>query len=323
MELHGGDGQRAVSEAFVGSVVEVRHRRFEIARKRMRVDGVSVIVRRDQHVARDQILDRLIAATVTVRELVGARTARERKQLMAETDAEQRLASDQIAQRDDRLVQVGRIAGPRRDEDRVGIAFEQFFFGGVVRHDRHLTAERGQFAQDRAFDAAVDQRDARTAARAFDVALARRYAGDQSRGCRRAHEDRKLFFRPRDRRVADGERRPDRAVFAQRDGDRARVGAGHRGHVLLIQPSGQAFLAQIVRRMVRDLFDDGAGHARARILRGNARDAVVADQGIGEREELSGIGRIGQGFFVAGHSGVEDRFTEREALRSEAVAVEA
>ena len=120
MKLHRGDRQRAVPEPFVRTVVEVDHRRFEVVGQGRSVDRVAVIVRRDQDLVVDEVLDRLIAAAMAVRQLEGLRPAGEREQLMSQTHAEQRHLADQTAQRLDRCGQVARIARTRRDHDRVG-----------------------------------------------------------------------------------------------------------------------------------------------------------------------------------------------------------
>ena len=70
----------------------------------------------------------------------------------------------------------------------------------------------------------------------------------------------------------------------------------------------------VVRRLAREMLDHGAGDARAIVLHRLAADAVVSDHRIGEREDLSGVRRIGQRFFIAGHPGVEHRFAERNAF---------
>ncbi len=126
-----------------------------------------------------------------------------------------------------------------------------------------------------------------------------------------------------ERGFADGERRPDRAVLAQRDRDRARVGSDQSGNALLVEPRGQGLLGEMVRGMVRDLLDDRSGCAGAPVLRGASGDAVVADHRIRERENLPGVRRIGERLFVARHAGVKDRLAERRSLESESMAFEA
>ena len=80
--------------------------------------------------------------------------------------------------------------------------------------------------------------DARAAVRAFDdERLARRDARNERlrvRPC--ARTPRAAASARCERLFADGERRPDRAVLAQRDGDRARVRADQCRNALFVEP---------------------------------------------------------------------------------------
>jgi len=67
VELNCLDRQVTMLESFVRSVVEVNHGLFESVRERGGIDGVSMIVRGNDHLSALQILDRLIAATMPVR----------------------------------------------------------------------------------------------------------------------------------------------------------------------------------------------------------------------------------------------------------------
>src|ERR1700733_6469156 len=98
MKLNAGNGVLAVTERLVRMIVQIRHCRFELVGQRFAVDRVSVVVRGDEYVACKQVLYRLISAAMSVRELVGARSAGEREELMSQTDAVQRLAADEFAQ---------------------------------------------------------------------------------------------------------------------------------------------------------------------------------------------------------------------------------
>ena len=76
MKLHRCDRQRAVAETFVGAVVEVDHGRFKVVGQRRPIDRIAVIVGGDEDLVVDEILDRLVAAAMSVGELEGRRTAR-------------------------------------------------------------------------------------------------------------------------------------------------------------------------------------------------------------------------------------------------------
>ena len=51
-------------------------------------------------------------------------------------------------------------------------------------------------------------------------------------------------------------------------------------------------------------------------------DAVIADQRIGHRDDLTAIRRIGQHLLITGHRGVETNFADLRALRAKGFAFE-
>ena len=122
----------------------------------------------------------MVAAAVAERELERLQPDRAAEQLMAEADAEHRLAPDELAQRVDDVVQGRRVAGAVGEEDRVGVAGEQLVGthrAGMKLDDR---AALDEVAHDRALDAGVDRGDARTRAadRGTVIAPRRHDAGE-------------------------------------------------------------------------------------------------------------------------------------------------
>ena len=85
----------------------------------VRIDRVGVILRGDLYLAGQQILDRVIAAAVTEFQLVGFRAVGERQDLMSQTNAEDRDASDQLSYRVDDL---GDVLGPFGFRERISSA---------------------------------------------------------------------------------------------------------------------------------------------------------------------------------------------------------
>ena len=63
----------------------------------------------------------------------------------------------------------------------------------------------------------------------------------------------------------------------------------------------------------RQVTDDQAGGKHAARLDVFGVGADVADMGIGQRHQLTGIRRIGQDFLIAGHRGVEHDFANGQA----------
>jgi hypothetical protein len=59
--------------------------------------------------------------------------------------------------------------------------------------------------------------------------------------------------------------------------------------------------------------DDAAGVDAVRLHRRRA-DPVVADQRVGENDDLAGVGGVGDRLLVAGHRGVEDDLAGNRAV---------
>ncbi|MNY77036.1 hypothetical protein D3C86_2168130 [compost metagenome] len=65
---------------------------------------------------------------------------------------------------------------------------------------------------------------------------------------------------------------------------------------------------------------DKAVNERADRFEVVAGDAVVADERIRHRDDLTAVGRVGQYFLITGHPGVEHDFAGRFAFAAERLA---
>ena len=88
-------------------------------------DGEAVVLAGDLDPPGRQVLDRVVGAVVTERQLVGLEADRAAQQLMAEADPEDGTLTDELADRADDVVERRGIAGAVGEEDRVGIICEQ------------------------------------------------------------------------------------------------------------------------------------------------------------------------------------------------------
>ena len=109
-----------------------------------------------------------------------------------------------------------------------------------------------------------------------------------------------------------------RAAVAQVAHERARVEARERDDAGAAQPVEQALAT--VRLVVARLVADQRRRLHAARLRGGVLDAVVADHGRREREQLPGVARIRERFLVARHRRREDGLADRGAGRADAHA---
>ena len=103
--------QAAVEEGHVGH--------FRVGGKGRRIDREAVVLARDQHASRFNVLHRMVRAVVAELHLHRLRARRQRQQLMAEADAEDRQPGiEQLADGADRVVAGLGIARSVRQEDR-------------------------------------------------------------------------------------------------------------------------------------------------------------------------------------------------------------
>ena len=119
------------------------------------------------------------------------------------------------------------------------------------------------------------------------------------------------------------EHRPHRAGRAQAADEGAGVDAGQAGDAVFLQVLVERAVGAVVRVGRRQLLDDEAGDVGAGALAVVGVDAVVADQGVGHRDDLALVRRVGERLLVAVHRGVEDRLgLARHAGRAERAAGE-
>lgn len=98
-------------------------------------------------------------------------------------------------------------------------------------------------------------------------------------------------------------------------GEGTSIDAVNSGDVVIREPLGQGLLCGPMRVLPRVRTDDEAGNVDAIRLKvfgqsmvvddGLVGDTVVADEGVGEDEDLATVGRVRQGLGVADHAGVE------------------
>ena len=91
---------------------------------------------------------------------------------------------------------------------------------------------------------------------------------------------------------------------------------------MLLQIVGQGLLDTPVGSADRQVADDQAGGEVGAGLEVLRIAAGVADVGIGEGDNLTAVGRVGQDFLVTGHGRVEHHFTADGALGTDGVTAE-
>src|SRR6266481_7359374 len=116
------------AQAFVGAVEQRDMRDLNSGRKGVRQHGESVVLAGDLHLARGQVLDRVVGAAMSKMHFFRLPPKREREKLMTETNAEERnFAREQLLDRrngiDSRRRRIARTVG---EKDAVGLLPEDF-----------------------------------------------------------------------------------------------------------------------------------------------------------------------------------------------------
>src|SRR5271166_1721262 len=256
---------------------------------------------------------------------------------MTETDAKDWNTAHHFA---NALLRVGyrlRITRPVRQKDAVGLERKHVFRAGHGRHDRHPAALTNQPAHDVVLDAVVVGDDVifrrlilythdlgrLVRAHAF-IPLIHVASADFLRQISAIHlgDGACLGNQLRGVGLQGRDDATHHSVVAEVPYQGARVNLGKHGNLIALQILLRDLLRTPVRADAREFahnqaFDVGAGRF---IVFGVG--AVVADFGIGENYDLSGVGGVGKDFLVAGDGGVKNNFPVAFAFRAVAFAAE-
>ena len=119
MILDAEDRGLAMAHALHGAIVEIDVRDLHIGREGIRVHGEAVILSRDGHFARAEVLHRLIAAMMPELELEGLPAVGVTENLVPEANAKNGDAAKQVAGGLMGIMEGGGIAGAIAEKDAV------------------------------------------------------------------------------------------------------------------------------------------------------------------------------------------------------------
>src|SRR5881392_1176661 len=128
---------------------------FDIPRQRVRIDSETVILRGDRHFTAAQVFHRLIRAAMSKFQLEGRSAQGEAKDLMAETNPEDRTFAHQVADRLVRIRERGWITRAVRKKNSIWVECKHFVRGCRCGDNRDAEAFLPQEAQDIFFNAIV------------------------------------------------------------------------------------------------------------------------------------------------------------------------
>ena len=254
---------------------------------------------------------------------------------MAEADAEHRHTGlDDAADGADGVVAGLRITWPVREEHALGRERERVLSRGLSGQHGDATAGIDQQPQDVVLNAVVEgdhMKRLLSGRRGWRIELGSlgpfvahgggRDLGEvhplQARKGARASDRRsRVHLRPGDDAACL------RALLAQDPRQAARVDARDGDHALSGEERRQRLLHAPVAGTRRQVAHHQPCGLRTERFHVEQIDADIADMRIGERDDLSQIGRIGEDLLIARQGGIEDNFPCGAALRADGGALE-
>ena len=291
-------------------------------------DAEAVVLRGDLNAAREQVHHGMVAAAMAELELLDPGAGGLADHLMPQADAEHRHLAEELLHLG---VGAGNRVGVARtvgEEHAVGFHREHVLGRCVPRDDGEVAPAAHEVLEDRELGAAVigDDLMARRGGRGDGESLRRRQLVGRERVRRLARDGGRQVLAD-DRRArahlgkqalhigVDGrDHRALGAVVAHVAHEGSRVDALDRNDAVVGEELRQRDVAAPVARHLAHIAHHKAAAGGFGALHVLEVDAVVADLGIGHRDDLARVRRIGDDFEVALERGVEADLPERLAF---------
>lgn len=329
VELGREDGPGAVHHSLVAAVVEVDKVLLEIVGQGAGVDGVSVVLRSDVALAGGQVQSRDVVGSVAVLHLDGLCADGHGQKLVAETDSHDGdgRGLHQAGKVVDGLLAVDWVAGPVGDEDTVKVVGNLVDWV-VVREDGERSTTADQAAEDVLLDTTVDQSN-------VEVSIGRlnhegSLGADALDQVDLARVD-KAFVLIGIVLVANGDPSEGRTLLSEKGDNGSSVDAGNGGNTLTGTPIAQTLDGGPVAVLKGDVGDNNTSALDVRrfkvlqkvvLVTLTGGNAVVANQGLGEDEDLATVRGVGHGFGVADERSGEDGLARDVGIGTKGLASE-
>lgn len=324
VELRAEDGAGLVDHALVGAVVEVDEVLLPLAGHRGGVHGVTVVLRGDVALAGGEVKGRDVVGAVAVLHLDGAGTGSKGEELVthANTHDGDLAGLNELAEVVDGVLAVSWVTGTVGDEDTIEVVSN--LVDRVVvgeRSDAGATANKA--TKDVLLDTTVDQSDVHVAEVRADM-----------EGLLGAHTADKVdtlrvnvgFVLIGIVLFTNGDPGERGTLFTEVGDNGAGVDARDGRNALPLTPLGQALDGGPVAVLLGDIGNDdtrGLDVGRlevpkqAELITDRRRNAIVADQGLGEDKNLATVGGVGHGLGVADEGSGEDSLAGDVLLSTE------
>ena len=314
--------QAAVEQGFVGHPQVVRHVGL--------VHRETVVLAGDQHRAVVQVLYRVVGAVVAELHFHGAGATGQSQQLVSQADAEHRdIGFQYLPDSLDGVIAGLRVAGAIGQEDAVGIQRQHLCGRGLGGYHGEPATPVNQHPQDIALHAVIVGHHV--------VGQLRRVAVNMTHPVFPAalgpvegflHRDFLRQVHPLETGkgpglvqrggLVDSLSRHQAAILGalvpQDPGQATGIDVGDGDDVVAPEVIRQALFVAIIAGQQRQVADHQAGGPDGGGLLVLGIGAGIADMRVGQGDNLSRVGGIGENFLVAAHGGIENDFTNRGAL---------
>lgn len=329
VELGGEDGSRLVHHAFVATVVQVDKVLLEVAGQGAGINGVAMVLAGNVALASCQIQGGDVVSSVTILELDGAGANGQGQKLVAEANSHDghRRGVHQTSEVVDRVLTVCRVTGTVRDENAV-VVIGHLVNRVVVREDGDGGTTADQAADDVLLDTTVDQSDVQVGS-----------GGLNNEGGLGAHALNEINLARIGKALVlvgvilltDGDSGKRGTLLTKKCDNLARVHARDGRHALTSAPLAKTFHGGPMAVLQSHIGHDDPGTLEVRgleilekvvLVTLGRRHAVVANQRLGEDQNLSTVRRIRHGFAVSHERGGEDGFARNVGICTKGRAIE-
>lgn len=329
VELGAENRTRLVDHTFVGTVVEVNEVWLPVTRQGASINSITVVLGGDVAAASGQVQSGNVVSTVSVLQLDGAGTGSQSQELVAETDTHDRdlRALHELAEVVDGLLAVGRVTRAVGDEHSVEVVGHLVDWV-VVREDSDAGTTVDQATEDVLLHTAVNHSDMALGVSSADVE--RSFGADLA--------DQVDLLRVDESLVLVGIVLLTNGDTGQRGTLLTEVGDNGTGvntrdgrNTLTGAPLTKTLDSGPVTVLLRNVGDNDTSRLEVGGLEVleesigvflSGGDSVVANQWLGEDQNLATVGRVGQRLGVSHQGGGEDGFTRDVGLGSKGLAVE-
>jgi hypothetical protein len=328
VELGREDGTSLVDHTLVRAVVQVGEVLLPVLVHGCRVDGVTVVLRSDVALAGEEVESRDVVGAVTVLHLDGVGTGSNGQQLVTKTDAHDGDlgGGHQLAQVVGGAAAVGGVARTVGNEDTVevvGRLVDREVVGNAG--DRSTTGDDG--ADDVLLDTTVDETDVGVAIGRWDVeGRLRGYLLDKVNASRVLV----CLILVGVVLLANSDLAKGRTLFTEVGDDVTSVDAGDGGNTLAGTPLCQTFDGSPVGVLRGSICDNNGSSLDVGALKvlvetvlvaHGSGHTVVANQRLGEDQNLTAVRRVGHGLGVSDERCGEDGLTADVGFCAKALSV--